>query len=64
MKKFDKMIKNFQEKMYYHKNVKSNTNNGRKIIKKLFFSIRKNPNKYSNVVSMTKQMLRDQFVIL
>jgi len=50
MKKFDKMIKNFlRKKMYYHKNVKSNTNNGKKIIKKLFLSIKKNPNKYINV---------------
>ena len=55
MKKFDKMIKNFlRKKMYYHKNVKSNTNNGRKIIKKLFFSIRKNPNKYINVSKYDK----------
>ena len=29
--------------MYYHKNVKSNTNDGKKIIKKLFLSIKKNP---------------------
>ena len=50
MKKFDETIKIFlRRKMYYHQNVKSNTNNGKKIIKKLFFSIRKNPNKYINV---------------
>ena len=47
MKKFDKKIKKFlRNKMYYHKNVKSNTNQGKIIIKKLFLSIRKNPNKY------------------
>ena len=50
MGKFDKRIKNFlRRNMYYHKNVKSNTQNGKKIIKKLFSAIRKNPNKYINV---------------
>ena len=29
--------------MYYHKNVKSNTNYGKKIIKKLFLSLKKIP---------------------
>ena len=55
MKKFDKKIKLFlRKKMYYHKNVKSNTNDGKKIIKKLFFSIKKNPNKYINVSKYDK----------
>ena len=55
MEKFDKKIKNFlRKKMYYHKNVKFNTNNGKKIIKKLFLSIRKNPNKYLNVSKYDK----------
>tara|TARA_B100001121_G_scaffold307341_1_gene328631 strand:+ start:1968 stop:3107 length:1140 start_codon:yes stop_codon:yes gene_type:complete len=50
MKKFDNTIKKFlRKKMYYHKNVKSNTNGGKKIIRKLFLSIKKNPNKYINV---------------
>ena len=50
MKKFDKKIKIFlREKMYYHKKVKLNTNNGKRIIKKLFLSISKNPRKYINV---------------
>ena len=50
MKKFDEKIKSFlRTKMYYHKNIKSNTNYGKKIIKKLFLIIRKNPNKYINV---------------
>ena len=40
--------------MYYHKNVKFNTNNGKIIIKKLFLSIRKNPNKYLNVSKYDK----------
>ena len=55
MGKFDKRIKNFLRKnMYYHKNVKSNTQNGKKIIKKLFLAIRKNPNKYINVSKYDK----------
>ena len=55
MRKFDKRIKNFlRKKMYYHKNVKSNTNNGKKIIRKLFLSIKKNPNKYLNVSKYDK----------
>ena len=55
MQKFDKKIKSFlRKKMYYHKNVKSNTNYGKKIIKKLFLSIRKNPNKYINVSKYDK----------
>ncbi len=55
MKKFDKRIKFFLRKnMYYHKKVKFNTNNGKIIIKKLFLSIRKNPNKYLNVSKYDK----------
>ena len=55
MRKFDKKIKSFlRRKMYYHKEVKLNTNNGKKIIKKLFLSIRKNPNKYINVSKYDK----------
>ena len=50
MKRFDKKVKKFlRKKMYYHKNVKKNTNQGKKIIKKLFSSIKKNPKKYINV---------------
>ena len=55
MRKFDNKIKSFlRKKMYYHKNVKSNTNNGKKIIRKLFLSIKKNPNKYLNVSKYDK----------
>ncbi len=55
MKKFDTKIKSFlRKKMYYHKNVISNTNKGKKIIKRLFFSIQKNPNKYINVSKYDK----------
>ena len=50
MKKFDKKIKNFlRKKMYYHKNIKSNTNQGKIIINKLFICIKKNPKRYINV---------------
>jgi len=50
MKKFDLEIKKFlKEKMYFHKNVKKKTNYGKKIIKKLFFIIIKNPKKYINI---------------
>ena len=42
-----KKIKSFlRKKMYYHKKVKSNTTDGKRIIKKLFLSISKNPIKY------------------
>ena len=55
MRKFDKKIKSFlRKKMYYHKKVKSNTNDGKKIIKKLFSSIKKNPSKYINVSKYDK----------
>ena len=55
MKKFDKKIKNFlRKKMYFHNKVKFNTNSGKKIIKKLFLSIKKNPNKYINVSKYDK----------
>jgi len=55
MQKFDKKIKNFlRKKMYYHKKVKSNTNYGKKIIKKLFLSLKKNPAKYINVSKYDK----------
>ena len=50
MQKFDKKIKSFlKQKMYFHKNVNSKTNYGRKVITKLFFQIKKNPKKYINI---------------
>ena len=55
MKVFDKKIKVFlRKKMYYHKKVKINTLQGKKIIKKLFFSIKKNPERYINVSKYDK----------
>jgi dGTPase len=50
MQMFDKEIKNFlKQKMYFHRNVKSKTNYGRKVITRLFFQIKKNPQKYINI---------------
>ncbi len=55
MIKFDKEIKNFlRKKMYFNKEVKKNTNQGKKIIKKLFLSIKKNPKRYINVSKYDK----------
>ena len=55
MREFDKKIKIFlRKKMYFHKNVKSNTNQGKKIINGLFMSIKKNPSKYINVSKYDK----------
>ena len=50
MKKFDTNIKKFLKKnMYYNKNVIHKTNFGKKIVKKLFFIIKKNPKKYIKI---------------
>ena len=50
MKIFDIKIKKFlRQKMYFHKKVNSKTNYGRKIITKLFKSIRQNPKKYIDI---------------
>ena len=50
MKHFDLKIKNFlMKKMYFHKSVNTKTDYGRKIIKNLFFKIKKNPKKYINI---------------
>ena len=55
MSKFDKKIKIFlRRKMYYHKKVRLNTDTGKKIIKKLFLSIKKNPRNYLNVSKYDK----------
>ena len=40
--------------MYYHKKVQANTNQGRKIISRLFISIKKNPKRYINVSKYDK----------
>ena len=55
MIKFDRKIKSFlRQKMYYHKNVRSNTNQGKKIITQLFLLIKKNPKRYLNVSKYDK----------
>ena len=55
MSKFDKKIKIFlRRKMYYHKKVRLNTETGKKIIKKLFLSIKRNPKNYLNVSKYNK----------
>ncbi len=55
MKLFDQKVKIFlKENMYYHKNVIHKTNLGKKIIKKLFFTIKKNPKKFINSSNLKK----------
>ena len=55
MSYFDVKIKKFlRRKMYYHKSVNSNTMKGKKIINKLFLSIKKNPKRYINVSKYDK----------
>ena len=50
MKNFDKKIKQFlRKKMYYHKNVKQKTAEGKKVVKNLFKIIKKNPKRYIGV---------------
>ncbi len=55
MQQFDKRIKIFlKNKMYYHKKVRSNANQGKVIINKLFRYIKKNPSRYLNVSKYDK----------
>ena len=50
MKIFDTRIKKFlKQKMYFHKKVKFRTNYGKKVITKLFISIKRNPKKYIDI---------------
>ena len=50
MSVFDFKIKTFlKKKMYFHKSVKIKTDYGKKIIRNLFFKIKKNPKKYINI---------------
>ena len=56
MSLFDTSIKSFlKENMYYSKDVLQKTNKGRMIVKKLFFKIKKNPNKYIKKENMLKR---------
>ena len=55
MGEFDKEIKKFLKKnMYFHKNIKENTDQGKEIIKNLFINIMKNPVNYLNVSNYEK----------
>jgi dGTPase len=55
MNLFDLSIKNFlRNKMYFHKSVLKKTNFGKKIIKDLFFKIKKDPKKYINIKNIKK----------
>ena len=55
MNLFDDCIKRFlKEKMYHHKSVIQKTSYGRKVIKDLFFRIKKNPKKYINIKNIKK----------
>ncbi len=50
MRKFDIKIKKFLKKnMYHHHKVRIKANNGKKIINRLFLTLKKNPEKYLNV---------------
>tara|TARA_Y100000816_G_C26087322_1_gene573990 strand:+ start:644 stop:1783 length:1140 start_codon:yes stop_codon:yes gene_type:complete len=50
MQSFDNKIKKFlKEKMYYNRNIKRNTDEGKLVIKNLFHIIKKNPKRYINV---------------
>ena len=55
MKLFDQSIKLFLKKnMYYHKSIINKTNFGKKIVKKLFFKIKKNPKKFLQIKNVQK----------
>ena len=40
--------------MYFHKKVLKKTNYGKKIVKELFYKIKKNPKKYLNIKNIRK----------
>ena len=55
MKKFDKSVKTFLKKnMYYHRNVIHKTNFGKRIVKRLFSYIKKNPKKFEQIHNTKK----------
>ena len=55
MSLFDISIKKFlKKKMYFHNSVKNKTNFGKKIIKHLFFKVKKNPNKFIDTRNIKK----------
>ncbi len=66
MKFFDSNVKIFLKKnMYYHKNVIHKTNFGKRIVKKLFSKIKKNPQKFvkkTDIKSINKERLICDFI--
>ncbi len=55
MNLFDLNVKKFlKEKMYFHNRVIQKTNFGKKVIKMLFFTIKKNPKKYIKITNIKK----------
>ena len=62
MRLFDKCVKKFLKKnMYYHKNVIHKTNYGKKVVKRLFIKIKKNPKKFIQF-SYDKNVNIDRFI--
>ena len=59
MKLFDKSIKRFLKKnMYFNKSVIKKTNEGKKVVKKLFYIMTKNPKKYIKLYRLNKKTFR------
>ncbi len=62
MKFFDRNVKIFlRKKMYYHRNVIHKTNLGKKIVKKLFSNIKRNPKKFVKI-SNSKRINNDRLI--
>ena len=58
MNLFDVNIKRFLKKrMYYHKQVLQKTNFGKKVIKSLFFKIKRNPKKYIDINNIKRSSI-------
>ena len=58
MKLFDESIKRFLKKnMYFNKSVIKKTNFGKKVVKKLFYIMTKNPKKYIKLYRLNKRHL-------
>ena len=58
MRIFDENIKSFLKKnMYYNNSVIKKTNFGKKVVKKLFYFMRKNPKKYIKFYTLNKEHL-------
>ncbi len=63
MKLFDISVKKFLKKnMYFHKNVIHKTNLGKKIVKELFFKIKKNPKNFIKNPHIKKEANTDRLI--